>query len=29
MQKQADAAIRMVIDYTNDPSKYELKVLVC
>lgn len=26
MQRQADAAIRKVIDYTNDPSKFELDV---
>lgn len=29
MQRQADSAIRMVIDYTNDPDKFELKVLAC
>ena len=28
MQRQADAAIRMVIDYTNNPDKYELNILV-
>lgn len=28
MQRQADAAIRMVIDYTNDPDKFDLKVQV-
>lgn len=27
MQKQADAAIRRVIDYTNDPDKFELSVI--
>lgn len=29
MQKQADAAIRMVIDYTEDPSKFDLKIVAC
>ena len=28
MQRQADAALRMVIDYTNNPDKYELNILV-
>lgn len=28
MQRQADAAIKMVIDYTNNPYKYELNILV-
>lgn len=28
MQRQADAAIKMVIDYTNNPEKYELNILV-
>ena len=28
MHRQADAAIRMVIDYTNNPDKYKLGVLI-
>lgn len=28
MQRQADAAIKRVIDYTNNPDKYELNILV-
>lgn len=28
MQRQADAAIRRVIDYTHDPSKFELSIIV-
>lgn len=28
MQRQADAVIKMVIDYTNNPEKYELNILV-
>ena len=27
MQKQADAAMRRIIDYTNDPDKFELAVI--
>ena len=27
MRRQADAAIRMVIDYTNDPEKFKLDIL--
>lgn len=29
MQRQADAAIRRVIDYTNEPGKFELSVVAC
>lgn len=28
MQRQADAAIRRVIDYTNDPESFEIDILV-
>lgn len=28
MQRQADAAIKIVIDYTNNPDKYELNIMV-